>query len=129
MATEGVARQQHGVDRQHETADTDAEVLHAARVCEPIRLNGVDGVITGYRYTDAFFGVAFAPGKIKDLKGKQIDKPNNLNVELSVRVDGASEDATETLKVAANYDAWEVSEDGQDVTPVEAGTEFSAKSK
>lgn len=90
-------------------------------------LDGVDCVITDYRYSDEFNGEPYKAGKIKDRNGKLIDKPHSLNVLLSVRVDGADEDTTTTLKAAGDFDAWEVSEDGHDVTPVEPGTEFSAK--
>src|SRR6266850_1121505 len=91
-------------------------------------LDGVDLTITGYQYTDEFNGEAFKPGKMKDVKGKLIDRPHTLNVLLSVRVDGADEDTTTTLKAAGDFKAWEVSEDGQDVTPNEDGAEFSARS-
>ncbi len=90
-------------------------------------LDGVDSVIKDYQYTDEFGGEPYKSGKIKGSDGKLIDKPHSLNVLLSVRVDGAEEDTTVTLKAAGDFEAWEVSEDGHDVTPVEAGTEFSAQ--
>lgn len=89
-------------------------------------LNGVDCVITDYQLTDEFNGEPYKPGKIKGSDGKLMDRPHSLNVLLSVRVDGAEEDTTTTLKAAGEFDAWEVSEDGHTVTPVEDGLEFSA---
>lgn len=90
-------------------------------------LNGVDGTITGYLFTDEFNGEPFKAGKIKDYKtGKPVDKPHSLNVLLSVRADGADEDITTTLKAAGDFDEWEVSDDGHTLTPVEDGRELGA---
>ncbi len=92
-------------------------------------LDGVDVIITGYKFTDEFNGQPFVAGKIKGNDGKPMDKPHTLNCLLSVRVEGADEDTTTTLKVAKNFADWEVSEDGLTVTPVgeatlAAGTQF-----
>jgi hypothetical protein len=75
-------------------------------------LNGVDGVITGYRFTDEFNGKAFEGGK--DPKTKK-EKFHSLFCEVSVRVDGADEDVTQHL-FAGGYDDFEVSEDGLTLT-------------
>lgn len=82
-------------------------------------LNEVDATITGYEFTDAFAGVAYKPGKMKDLKGRLVDKPHSLNCALSVRVDGAEEDVTANLRVAKDFDLWEITDDGHTLTPVE----------
>ena len=83
-------------------------------------LNDVDGVITGYAFSDEFNGKAFEPGKFKDNKtNKMVDKPHSLNCALSVRVDGADDDITTTLRVAKDFDAWTVSDDGHTLTPTE----------
>lgn len=90
-------------------------------------LNGVDGVITGYQFSDAFNGVAFKPGK--DAKGKQ--KFHSLYFALSVRVDGADEDTTTTLFVGGAEDeegGFSVSEDGLTLEPVEDGRELGGNS-
>lgn len=84
-------------------------------------LNGVDSTIVGYQWTDEFNGEPFKPSKIKDLKGKSIDKPHNLNFFLSVRVDGAEEDTTVTIKAAPRFDEFEVSDDGLTLTRAEGG--------
>ncbi len=63
-------------------------------------LNGVDGTITGYRWTDQFNGEDFVPGK---KPGTKDDKFHSLFMELSVRVDGADEDITQNL-FAGNAD-------------------------
>ncbi len=83
-------------------------------------LNGVDAVITGYIFTDAFNGKDFVPGK--DPKTHK-DKFHSLYVSLSARVDGAEEDVTTTL-FAGGYDDFEVSDDGHTLTPVEDGREL-----
>lgn len=75
-------------------------------------LNGVDGVITGYEFTDQF------PGSTKPAKKADEFKP--LYCVLSVRVDGADEDIETTL-FAGSADAFEVSEDGRTLDPAEAG--------
>ncbi len=84
-------------------------------------LNGVDGVISGYQWTDEFNGQPFTPGKIKGTDGKTIDKPHSLNLALSVRADGAEEDTTTTVKAAGDFDAYEVSEDGHVLTSADGG--------
>jgi len=89
-------------------------------------LDGIDLVIKDYQFTDEFNGQPFKPGKIKGQDGKPIEKPHTLNVLLTVRVEGADEDTTTTLKAANNFDAWEVSDDGYTITPAEEGTELSA---
>src|SRR4026207_1157504 len=43
VATECVAGEEHGVGRQHDAADADAEMSDAGSVSEPERLDGVDG--------------------------------------------------------------------------------------
>jgi hypothetical protein len=83
-------------------------------------LNGVDGVISGYQFTDEFAGEAFKPGKVN---GK--DKFHSLYCLLSVRVDGADEDVTTTLFVGG-ADDWTISEDGHTLEPVEDGRELGA---
>lgn len=70
-------------------------------------LNDVDGTIVGYRFTDEFNGEAFVPGK---KPGTKEDKFHRLNMELTVRLDGADEDITQTLGLGA-YDNYEVSDD------------------
>lgn len=89
-------------------------------------LDGVDLVIRDYQFTDEFNGDSFKPGKIKGADGKPMEKPHTLNVLLTVRVEGADEDTTTTLKAANNFDEWEVSDDGYTITPVTEGTELSA---
>lgn len=89
-------------------------------------LDGVDGVINDYSFTDAFNGQPYTEGKIsfvdpKSKKMKTIDRPHSLNCVLSVRVDGAEEDTTTTLKVAGDYDAFEVSDDGKVLTAADGG--------
>jgi len=84
-------------------------------------LNGVDGVITGYTFTDEFNGEPFKPGR--DPKtGKE--RFHALYCVLSVRVDGADEDVTTTLFVGG-ADDFEVSEDGH-VLSSEEGRELGA---
>jgi len=80
-------------------------------------LNGVDGVITGYRWTDEFNGEAFVPGK--DPKTKK-DKFHSLFCEVSVRVDGADEDVTQHL-FAGGFEDFEISEDGLTLTAPDGG--------
>jgi hypothetical protein len=89
-------------------------------------LNGVDGVISGYQFTDEFNGEPFKPGKFKGNDGKMVDRPHSLNCLLSVRVDGADDDISTTLKVANDFDAWEVSDDGYVITPTTEGQELGA---
>jgi hypothetical protein len=83
-------------------------------------LNQVDGVITGYEFTDEFNGEPFKAGKVN---GK--DKFHSLYCLLSVRVDGADEDVTTTLFVGG-ADDFEISDDGHTLTPVEEGRELGA---
>ena len=89
-------------------------------------LDGVDLVIRDYQFTDEFNGEAYKAGKIKGADGKPMEKPHTLNVLLTVRVEGADEDTTTTLKAANNFDEWEVSDDGYTITPVTEGQELSA---
>lgn len=80
-------------------------------------LNGVDGKWTGYRFTDEFNGVAFKPGKKADGSGPKF---HSLQMEISVRLDGAEEDITQNL-FGGNYDDYDVSEDGQTLTAIDGG--------
>lgn len=75
-------------------------------------LDGVDVTFVDYQFTDEFNGEPFKPGKIKDDKGKLIDKPHNVNAFITFQVDGAEEPTTTTLKVAGNFDDWAISDDG-----------------
>jgi hypothetical protein len=84
-------------------------------------LNNVDATIRDYQFTDEFNGEPWKAGKIKDLKGKMIDRPHGLNLFMTFRVDGADEDTTVTLKAASNFDLFEVSDDGHVVTSAEGG--------
>ena len=83
-------------------------------------LKGVDGVITGYEFTDEFNGEAFVPGKVN---GKE--KFHSLYCLLSARVDGADEDVTTTLFVGG-ADDWNIEDEGHTLTPVEDGRELGA---
>lgn len=89
-------------------------------------LDGVDVVIKDYQFTDEFNGEPFKAGKIKGADGKPMEKPHTLNCLLTVRVDGADEDTTTTLKVAGNFEDWNVSEDGYTIEPAEEGKELAA---
>jgi hypothetical protein len=80
-------------------------------------LNGVDGVITGYRFTDEFNGESFVPGK--DPKTKK-ERFHSLFCEVSVRVDGADEDVNQHL-FSGGYDDFEISEDGLTLTAPDGG--------
>lgn len=80
-------------------------------------LNNVDGVITGYTFTDEFNGEPFVPGR--DPKTKR-EKFHALYCILSVRVDGADEDVPTTLFVGGAED-FDVSEDGLTLTSPKAG--------
>src|ERR1700674_2996327 len=81
-------------------------------------LDGVDSTITGYEFTDAFGDTPYKPGKMKDSKtGKMVDKPHSLNCLLSVRVDGADEDTTTTLRAAKVFEDWNITDDGRTITP------------
>jgi hypothetical protein len=83
-------------------------------------LKGVDGVITGYEFTDAFNGVEFKAGKVN---GKE--RFHSLYCLLSARVDGADEDVTTTLFVGG-ADDFNIEDDGHTLTPVEEGRELGA---
>ena len=85
-------------------------------------LNNVDGVITGYQFSDEFNGEPFKPGR--DPKTKK-DRFHSLYVPLSVRVDGADEDVTTTL-FAGGFDDFNISEDGLTIWDAEYGTEEEA---
>lgn len=76
------------------------------------RLNGVDGVITGYEFTTTY---PFGDGNQK----KKSDF-NSLYFVQSVRQDGADEDILDPLW-AGNADNFEISDDGLTITPVEEG--------
>lgn len=81
-------------------------------------LNGVDGNITGYRFTDEFNGVAFEAGK---KPGTKEDKFHSLFMELHARVDGADEDVTQNLFVG-NADLFKISDDGLTIWDAEYET-------
>lgn len=85
-------------------------------------LNGVDGVISGYQFTDEFNGVAFVAGK--DPKTKK-ERFHSLYTVLSVRVDGADEDVTTTL-FTGGADDFEITDDGHTLSPIEEGRELGA---
>lgn len=85
-------------------------------------LNGVDGVIVSYQFTDEFNGEPFVAGKNK-VTGKP--KFHALNCLLGVKVDGAEEIVYTTLFVGG-FDDFEVSEDGLTLTPNEDGRELGA---
>lgn len=78
-------------------------------------LNGVDGVIVNYEFTDEFNGKAYDPTPVK---GKV--PFHSLFSKLSVRVDGATEDTTTTLFVG-DADKFAVTDEGHTITPVEDG--------
>lgn len=84
-------------------------------------LDNVDVELKDYQWTDEFNGEPFKAGKIKDRNGKQIDKPHSLNLFLTVRVDGAEEDTTTTLKAAGEFDNFVVSDDGYELTAADEG--------
>lgn len=92
-------------------------------------LNGVDGTITGYEFTDDMITKdgrqPFKPGKVKDAQGRTKDRFHSLNCILSVRVDGAEEDVTTTLFVGGAED-FTVEEDGHLLVPNEEGRELGA---
>jgi hypothetical protein len=75
-------------------------------------LNGVDGVITGYKFTDEFNGKEF------DAKSGAF---HSLYCAVSVRVDSAEEDVTQHL-FAGGADDYEISEDGLTLTDPAGGT-------
>lgn len=76
-------------------------------------LNNVDGVITGYQFTDVF------PGGDGDSKKKKGDF-NALYFILNARVDGADDDVTTTL-FAGSADDFEISDDGHTLEPLAEG--------
>lgn len=79
-------------------------------------LNGVDGTITGYRWTDEFNGQPWTPGKNAEGKAKF----HSMQFELSARIDGAEADITQNL-FAGGFDDYEISEDGLTLTAVDGG--------
>ena len=82
-------------------------------------LNGVDGTILDYQFTDAFNGEPWKPGKVKDKKtGKIKDRFHTLYGVLSVQVDGA-EQPVDTHLFVGGYEDFEVSEDGHTLIPAE----------
>lgn len=87
-------------------------------------LNGVDGVITSYRFTDQSPSkdgpVDFKPGKHKGPDGKLKDNFHSLYFELHARADGAKEEVQTSL-FAGGYDDYEVSEDGLTLTSPDGG--------
>lgn len=85
-------------------------------------LNNVEGVISGYEFTDEFNGEPFKPGR--DPKTKK-EKFHSLYCVLSVRVDGADEDVTTTLFVGGAED-FSVEDDGHTLVPTEEGHELGA---
>lgn len=80
-------------------------------------LNGVDGTITAYRFTDQFNGEDFEPGK---KPGTKEDKFHSGFMELSVRVDDADEDTVLNL-FFGGYDNYEVSKDELTLTSEDGG--------
>ncbi len=95
-------------------------------------LNNVDAVWTSYRFTDDFNGEPFKDGKItftdKSGQKKTMDKPHSLNAYLGFTLDGAEDEVFTTLKVAGDFDEWEVSEDEQTIAPVDGEKGLSANS-
>ncbi len=87
-------------------------------------LNGVDGVITGYRFTDEFNGKAYDATPDKKTKEAPF---HTLFCEVSVRVDGADEDVNQHL-FCGGYDDFEISEDGLTLTKPD-GTECNIGAK
>lgn len=83
-------------------------------------LNNVDGVITGYEFTDEFNGNPYSATKVN---GKV--PFHSLYCVLSARVDGADEDVTTTLFVGG-ADDFAVSDEGHTLTAVEEGRELGA---
>jgi hypothetical protein len=75
-------------------------------------LNGVDGVITGYKFTDEFNGREFDP---------KSGAFHSLYCAVSVRVDGAEEDVTQHL-FAGGADDYEISDDGLTLTDPAGGS-------
>lgn len=80
-------------------------------------LKGVDGVITGYQFTDEFNGQAFVPG---NKPGTKEPKFHSLYMLITAKVDGADEEVNSTL-FAGGFDDFEVSEDGLTLTMADGG--------
>lgn len=91
-------------------------------------LNNVDGVITGYRFTDETPShdgpQEFKPGKVKGADGKLKEKFHTLYMELLARADGAEEDSS-TYLFMGGADDYTISEDGLTLMGVEKGAEVS----
>jgi len=85
-------------------------------------LNGVDGVIESYQFTDEFNGEPFKAGK-NPATGKP--RFHSLNCLLGVKVDGAEETVYTTLFVGG-FDDFTISDDGLTLTPNEDGRELGA---
>ncbi len=85
-------------------------------------LNGVDGVIETYEFTDAFNGEPFKAGK-----DPKTGKPrfHAINCLLGVRVDGA-DDLVYTNLFVGGFDDFTISDDGLTLTPNEDGRELGA---
>jgi hypothetical protein len=81
-------------------------------------LNNVDGVITGYEFTDVFPGAG---------GGKSKSDFHTLYCILAARVDGADEDVQTTLFVG-DADAFEITDDGHTLVPNDEGYELGANS-
>jgi hypothetical protein len=85
-------------------------------------LNGVDGVIVSYEFTDEFNGEAYKA--TKDPKTGKV-RFHAINCLLGVKVDGAEETVFTTLFVGG-FDDFTISEDGLTLTPNEDGRELGA---
>ncbi len=81
------------------------------------RLNGVDGKITGYRWTDEFNGEAFEPG---NYPGTKDPKFHWLYLEYTYLLDGAEDELKDLLK-AGDFEQFEVSDDELTLTAVGGG--------
>jgi hypothetical protein len=82
-------------------------------------LNGVEGTIVGYEFTDDMFVEGggrepFKPGKVKGKDGKLKDRFHSLNFILQVLVDGAETPITQAL-FAGGADDWSISEGGLEI--------------
>lgn len=79
-----------------------------------------DGTIVDYEFTDAFMGTPYVAGTMKELKtGRTVEKPHSLNCCLQIRLDGADDNVLQTLRVAKQYDSWEITDDGHTITPLD----------
>src|SRR5712664_2956384 len=76
-------------------------------------LNGVDGTITGYKFTTEFPFASKSGTKSKSAF-------NSLFNVLSIRVDGADVDIKKPL-FTGDADQFEISDDGHTLTPIEDG--------